>query len=134
MTQPFDFQAAREASLMASQAQEASEDDLRAAAKDYARKENLYRVALARKIVELRADGMSITLAGDIARGTPDIAELKFERDLADGMLKAAEQAAWRHAADRKDLLRFIGWSERASFLDTREPSDDALVFGKPAA
>lgn len=50
--------------------------------------EKVYRMELAKEIMALKANGMSVTLIPDIARGT--VADLKFERDLAEGQYKAA--------------------------------------------
>jgi|SRR5690625_3222176 len=50
-----------------------------------------YRLSLAQEITKLRADGMSVTLVSDTAKG--NVADLKFERDLADGRYRAAIEA-----------------------------------------
>lgn len=60
--------------------------------KDYAVKERLYRVALSKKLVELRAAGEKVTHLADIARGIPEIAKLRFDRDIAEGLKKSAEE------------------------------------------
>lgn len=51
---------------------------LRKTGSDYAKAYSDYRVALAKELVKLKDEGYAITLAGDIARGKPDIAHLKF--------------------------------------------------------
>lgn len=60
--------------------------------KDYALKERLYREALSKKLVELRAAGEKVTHLADIARGMKDIAQLRFDRDIAEGLKKSAEE------------------------------------------
>ena len=60
--------------------------------KDYAIKERLYKVALSKKLVELGAAGEKVTHLADIARGIPEIAKLRYERDLARGLKKSAEE------------------------------------------
>lgn len=60
--------------------------------KDYAVKERLYRIALSKKLVELRAAGEKVTHLADIARGIPEIAKLRFDRDIAEGLKKSAEE------------------------------------------
>lgn len=50
--------------------------------------ERTYRTALAQEILKLRADGVQATLIPDIARG--EVADLKFERDYATEMHRAA--------------------------------------------
>ncbi len=60
--------------------------------KDYAKKEYLYRTALSKKLVELRASGEKVTHLADIARGIPEIAKLRFDRDISEGLKKSAEE------------------------------------------
>ena len=60
--------------------------------KDYAIKEKKYRVALSKRLLELRAQGQAVTHLADIARGMEDIAELRYERDLAEGLVRSAEE------------------------------------------
>lgn len=60
--------------------------------KDYARKEYNYRTALSKRLVTLRAEGQAVTHLADIARGEEDIAKLKYERDIAEGLVKSAEE------------------------------------------
>ncbi|KHD34405.1 hypothetical protein NL50_17120 [Clostridium acetobutylicum] len=57
-------------------------------AKEFASAEKQYRIALSKEIVKLKSEGMSVTLIGDVARG--NIAELKFNRDLAEQVYKAS--------------------------------------------
>ena len=51
---------------------------LRKTGKDYAKAYTDYRIALAKELLILKNEGYAITLAGDIARGKPEIAHLKF--------------------------------------------------------
>ena len=60
--------------------------------KDYAVKERDYRVALSKRLLELRAEGQAVTHLADIARGMRDIAELRFRRDIAEGLVRSAEE------------------------------------------
>lgn len=59
---------------------------------DYARKEYLYRTALSKRLVELRASGQPVTHLADIARGEENIARLRFDRDIAEGLKNSAEK------------------------------------------
>lgn len=61
-------------------------------AKDYAMKEQAYRVALSKRLVQRKSEGYSVTNLSDIVRGEEDIAKLKFERDIAEGLMKSAEK------------------------------------------
>lgn len=60
--------------------------------KDYALKEYKYRTALSKRLVQLRAEGQAVTHLADIARGMEDIAKLRFDRDIAEGLVKSAEE------------------------------------------
>lgn len=60
--------------------------------KDYAVKEYRYRTALSKELVRLRAEGQAVTHLADIARGKEDIAKLRFERDIAQGLVNSASE------------------------------------------
>lgn len=60
--------------------------------KDYALAEYNYRTALSKRLVELRASGQAVTHLADIARGEDKIAELRYKRDIAEGLKKSAEE------------------------------------------
>lgn len=60
--------------------------------KDYAKKEYAYRVALSQELVRLRSEGQAVTHLADIARGKEIIAKLRFDRDIAEGLVKSAEE------------------------------------------
>ena len=66
---------------------------LRKTGSDYADAYTKYRVALAQKLVELKNDGYAITLAGDISRGTPEIAKLKFKEISCEAIYLANKEA-----------------------------------------
>ena len=60
--------------------------------KDYAMKEKKYRILLSQRLTALRAAGEKVTHLADIARGQEDIAQLRFDRDIAEGLKKSAEE------------------------------------------
>ena len=62
---------------------------LRKTGSDYAKAYTDYRVALAKELMILKNEGYAITLAGDIARGKPEIAHLKFEEISKEAIYKA---------------------------------------------
>ena len=62
---------------------------LRTTGRDYAKAYTEYRVALAKELLVLKSEGYAITLAGDIARGKPEIAKLKFEEISTEAIYKA---------------------------------------------
>jgi hypothetical protein len=121
MTAPWDFDQARAKARKASENQEAAEGNIKEAARNYAEAEGAYRLALAKKILELHANGVAWTVTSDIARGDPDVVRLKIERDTLEGVRDAAGHAAWRASNDRQDTQRFIEWSRRVA-LRVDEP------------
>jgi hypothetical protein len=136
--QPYTFPDAHEALSKASSLQHSAEKFLREAYKMYAQAEENYRVGLATRIVELRAEGVAATLCADLARGEKDVAVLRRKRDIAEGVKEAAAQAAWRRAADRKDTQRLCEWSMRRElaegFGNAPEPPDSNVIGGQRAA
>lgn len=62
---------------------------LRKTGEDYAKAYTDYRVELAKELLILKNDGYAITLAGDIARGKPHIAHLKFLEISKEAIYKA---------------------------------------------
>ena len=62
---------------------------LRKTGSEYAKAYTDYRVALATELIKLKNEGYAITLAGDIARGKPEIAKLKFEEISKEAIYKA---------------------------------------------
>jgi hypothetical protein len=138
-TGPYTFQEAREAAVRASEAQKAVEAAVRDAYRLYAQSEQAYRVELAKRIAELIANGASATRAGDLARGDKRVADLKFRRDVAEGVREATVHAAWRRTADRKDTQTFIGWSMRRDLAEfgpqgAPEPDDMPVIGSRRAA
>lgn len=55
--------------------------------------EKAYRVALSKRLAQLRADKQPVTHLSDIARGEEEIAQLRLNRDLADVLYKSAQEA-----------------------------------------
>lgn len=62
---------------------------LRNTGKDYAEAYTNYRVELAKELMRLKSEGYAITLAGDIARGKREIAQLKFKEITTEAIYKA---------------------------------------------
>lgn len=116
--QPWDFDQARAESLAAEQEQRRVESEVTLAFREYAKAERLYRVALARRIWELKRDGIAVTACENLAKGDPAIAALKEERDSKEGLKETAKVAAWRVNADRHDVRDFIQWSMRRDLAE----------------
>jgi hypothetical protein len=110
--QAWDFHQAVEASRRAKEAQRETEAVVELSAKEYADAERLYRIALAKRIVELVAEGKPATVAKDLARGDPRVADLAYDMAVALGVKEAMEQRAWRSTADRKDVQNLTEWSK----------------------
>ena len=66
---------------------------LRKTGSEYAKAYTDYRVALAKELTILKEEGYAITLAGDIARGKPEIAKLKFKEISTEAIYKANQEA-----------------------------------------
>lgn len=62
---------------------------LRKTGNDYAEAYTNYRMELAKELLKLKAEGYAITLAGDIARGKPEIAHLKYQEIAKEAIYKA---------------------------------------------
>lgn len=61
-------------------------------AKAFAEAERAYRMELAKEIIRLRAEGVQATLINDVARG--NVAELKYKRDLAEGLYRSSLESS----------------------------------------
>lgn len=72
---------------------ETSVKSLRRTGQEYAKAYTDYRVALAKELIKLKDEGYAITLAGDIARGKPEIAKLKFEEICKEAIYKANQES-----------------------------------------
>ena len=59
-------------------------------AKEYAQAERDYRTALSIEIVKLKTQGMPVSIINDVARGSENVVNLKFKRDLAQEVYKAS--------------------------------------------
>lgn len=62
---------------------------LRKTGSEYAEAYTKYRIKLATKLVELRDEGMPVTIAYDVARGQRDIAKEKYNEIVKEAIYKA---------------------------------------------
>lgn len=124
---PFLIEDARAAAHKASEQQRTVENLIRDNSKKLAEAERQYRLALTTKILYLHAqDGVAWTACDVIARGDKQVADLRYARDIAKGVLEAAVQQGFRYGADRRDLHRLIEWSQRRDLrTDTPPPEWD---------
>lgn len=66
---------------------------LRETGTTYAEKEKEYKIAVNKKALELREDGVPVTLIQTVIYGYPEIAKLRFERDVAEVIYNANQEA-----------------------------------------
>jgi hypothetical protein len=116
--QPWDFATALAASHAAETEQRRVESEVTTAYREFARAEELYEVALARRIWQLKAEGVAITACKTLAEGEPSIAVLKRERNEKEGLKETSKLAGWRVNADRRDVEGFIDWSKRRDLAE----------------
>lgn len=134
MNEPWTFAQATANCRKAAIAQENAEQTLRDAARDFAEKEEAYRKALAIEIIKTHADGVAWSTAPDLARGDDNVARLRMERDVAEGVREAMTHALWRHNANRRDAQRFADWSQRRELAEGNVPEPEATeTFGRRA-
>ena len=62
-------------------------------AKKYSDAERRYKIALHHKILELKTSGQAVTLILELAKGDEKIADLRFERDLAERYYETAKES-----------------------------------------
>lgn len=131
MSGPWTFEQARDVCRDASRKQEQAEQSMQEAAREAALAEERYRLKLAEAIIEIHAEGIAWTVAPAIARGRADVASLRRERDIKEGVREALVQAVWRRTADRKDAQRFADWSQRIQQTEFYAP-DPMPEFSAP--
>lgn len=67
-------------------------DSLHILGKNYAAAEQEYRKALAKEILELRDCKIPVSIINDLARGSENVSDLKFKRDLAEQSLDISKK------------------------------------------
>ena len=68
-------------------------NDYKALCEEYPHKEAEYRMALATKQMELRAENVPATIIQDLARGDRHVAKLRLDRDIAKGVKDACRSS-----------------------------------------
>ena len=66
---------------------------LRSNGRDYAEAEKNYKMELTKQALLLREQQMAITLIDKTVYGYPNVAELRFKRDVAESIYKANQEA-----------------------------------------
>jgi hypothetical protein len=120
--QPWDFHESHLHLRRAAVIERAGEQAHRGAVRDLAEKERAYKMALAKKITELRGNGTAQTVAGDMARGDDEVSLLRLERDLARGTVTSSKSALYRHGRSHEDVREFVVWSRQVAPEGQRFP------------
>ncbi len=67
---------------------------LRETGSNYALAEKEYKITLRQEALKLRAEkGMPVTLIQQVVYGVPEVAEKRYERDIAESIYKANQEA-----------------------------------------
>lgn len=82
--------------------------DLQTRAKKKSETERQYRIAKAALTRVERAEGTPVTIIADLVMGTPEIAELKKERDDAEMMYDACLQAIYATKTEINIIMQLI--------------------------
>lgn len=61
--------------------------------RDYARAYKNYRIKVAQKLLQLKAEGMPVTIAYDIARGDEEVAKAKEQEIITETLYKSCQEA-----------------------------------------
>lgn len=69
--------------------------DMKEAGWAFAQAERDYKIAKAKKILQLRAKGYPVTLCQDVTLGCDDVASLRFERDCAEVEYETSRELVW---------------------------------------
>jgi hypothetical protein len=116
---PLDLDDGRKAASVLARQCRAGVEELDRAVRAHAEAEHAYRKALASKLLELRGQAVPATLALDLAKGQAGeegdsgVSRLRFERDLAKGMIEVARQRLRQLDGERASLRQLLEWSQR---------------------
>lgn len=112
---PYDYAGAKRAAARWSRDMTAAAEFRADAAAKYAQAEHDYRLALASKIAALKAEGWPATVCADMARGDKQVAKLRLDRDVSEGVKEAAELLGWKVSGDGRRLDRLVDWSMKVA-------------------
>ncbi len=68
-------------------------EQYKARGREYAKAYRDYRVLLAQELLKLKADGMPVTIAYDIARGTEEVAKAKEQETISESLYNSCQEA-----------------------------------------
>lgn len=132
--QPLEIQDARTAEHEASRLQASVEDNLRRDSKALAEAQRAYYKLLSTRILTLKAEGHAITACATIAKGEPEVANLRYARDVAKGIWEATRQESFRRGADRAAVGRLVDWSMRRDLRTDAPPAQFQSAIGSVRA
>lgn len=75
---------------------------------DYAKAYKNYRVLLSQELLKLKAEGMPVTIAYDIARGTEQVANAKEQEIITECLYKSCQEAIQTYKLQIKILQENI--------------------------
>lgn len=76
--------------------------------REYAQAYRNYRVMLAKELLKLKADGMPVTIAYDIARGKEEIADAKEKEIITESLYESCKEAINTYKLQMKILQEQI--------------------------
>ncbi len=71
--------------------------------------ERAYRMALSKRLLQLRTEKQPVTHLADIVRGEEEVSRLRFERDIAESLYDSAKQAIYSYKLQIQLLNTQIG-------------------------
>ena len=83
-----------------------------------AQAERGYNISVATKTIELKAGGESIGIIDKLVRGDTNVAQLKYELDVAEGVMKACMQSIKAITIQIDSYRSLLTWA-RAELLRT---------------
>ena len=83
-------------------------EQYKARGQEYAKAYTTYRKMLAQELLKLKADGMPVTIAYDIARGKEEIANAKEQEIITECLYKSCQEAIQTYKLQMKILQEQI--------------------------
>lgn len=83
-------------------------EQYKARGREYAKAYRDYRVLLAQELLKLKADGMPVTIAYDIARGTEEVAKAKEQEIISESLYESCKEAIQAYKLQIKILQEQI--------------------------
>ena len=96
--------------------------------------EKKYRIALAKEFLMLRDQGEKVTIMSDLARGKEEIAELKFQRDVAETLYESAKEAImiYKKQIDTLMTIYKAEWGQSKQQPKLSRHPNETIRKGKP--